>query len=191
MTNVKKGDKVAWNSGGGAPGGTASEVVTDGDAKMVSHRGNEVKKKGSPEDPAVHIERPGNDVVKKSSELELEEDGSKHKGGESKEDNKKGEGGEEAGEKEKDDGEETNAQAKTGEKRSADEANKDDQEKKDEAAAPKESGEAAQQQPPKKKGRPAKSGGGAAKKETKMKETKKKEPKNAAGEPRRSGRNKS
>ena len=179
---------VAWNWGSGAPGGVAAEVVTDGEAKMVSHRGNEVTKQGSPENPAVHIERPGNDVVKKASELEVEEEGPKHSGGgegEKKEEEKKKDEDEKKDEQDKANGA---AEPKTGEKRSADEANKDATpaaaEKKDE---PKANGDAAAQPPPKKKGRPAKNEGAP------KKEQKKKAPKPAAtadGKPRRSGRNK-
>ena len=40
---------------------------------MATKRGNTVKKKGEPKDPAVYIERSGHDVVKKASELNVEE----------------------------------------------------------------------------------------------------------------------
>lgn len=35
---------------------------------VVSHRGNEITKHGEEGNPAVHVERSGNDVVKKASE---------------------------------------------------------------------------------------------------------------------------
>ncbi|KAI1343683.1 hypothetical protein F5Y15DRAFT_174357 [Xylariaceae sp. FL0016] len=75
----EKGDKVSWNWGGGAPGGTVAEKKHDGPVEIKSKRGNTIKKKGEPNNPAVHIERSGNDVVKKASELTVEEKGSKDK----------------------------------------------------------------------------------------------------------------
>jgi hypothetical protein len=39
---------------------------------VVSHRGNEITKHGDENNPAVHIERPGNDVAKKASELNVD-----------------------------------------------------------------------------------------------------------------------
>lgn len=63
---------VSWNWNGNQPGGTVGEVKA-GEVSVTSHRGNEIKKTGDEENPAVHIERPGNDVVKKASELNIEE----------------------------------------------------------------------------------------------------------------------
>lgn len=40
---------------------------------ITSKRGNTIKRKAEPHDPAVLVARPGNDVVKKQSELEVEE----------------------------------------------------------------------------------------------------------------------
>ncbi|KAK0823456.1 hypothetical protein LTR03_017943 [Friedmanniomyces endolithicus] len=200
---IEKGDEVSWQWSGGRPGGTVDEVKDHGELSVTSKKGNEIKKKADPEDPAVKISRPGNDVVKRAHELEIDEKGPGNEAG--------------ASEEKKDepkDAETANGDAsstKTGEKRKA--ADDDDaeadadaeaEEKEDDkpakakkgktaAAAPKANGEKAA---PKKKGRPAaakKEGasngtGGKAKAEPK----KKREPKKAAtesGQPRRSGRN--
>ncbi|KAK1051730.1 hypothetical protein LTR74_016695 [Friedmanniomyces endolithicus] len=200
---IEKGDEVSWQWSGGRPGGTVDEVKDHGELSVTSKKGNEIKKKADPEDPAVKISRPGNDVVKRAHELEIDEKGPGNEAG--------------ASEEKKDepkDAEAANGNAsstKTGEKRKA--ADDDDaeadadaeaEEKEDDkpakakkgktaAAAPKANGEKAA---PKKKGRPAaakKEGasngtGGKAKAEPK----KKREPKKAAtesGQPRRSGRN--
>ncbi|KAI1770134.1 hypothetical protein F4818DRAFT_434060 [Hypoxylon cercidicola] len=69
----EKGDTVSWNWGGGAPGGTVAETKDQGAIEIKSKRGNTIKKKADPEDPAVHIERSGNDVVKRASELTVEQ----------------------------------------------------------------------------------------------------------------------
>jgi len=63
------GDKVSWNWGGGAPGGTVAEKKTEGEIAIKSKKGNTIKKNASKDNPAVHIERSGNDVVKRVSEL--------------------------------------------------------------------------------------------------------------------------
>merc|ERR1711939_1223008 len=175
---IKEGDEVSWQWSGGRPGGVASEVKEQGEITMETKRGNEVKKNAEPDNPAVKVDREGHDVVKKASELEVEEEGPNHKEDGDKQDDKKDE---EKKEEEKKDSEEPQA----GEKRKADDEEKEDESeskkaKKDEGE-PKENGE---KPAPKKKGRPAKNGGAA-------KETKKKEPKRAAtesGQPRRSGR---
>jgi len=200
---IKEGDEVSWQWSGGRPGGVASEVKEQGEMTMETKRGNEVKKNAEPDNPAVKVDREGHDVVKKASELEVEEEGPNHKEDGEKQDDKKDEEnkdeekieeGEEEDEdedkneadgEEKKDGEEPQA----GEKRKADDGEKEDESeskkaKKDEAE-PKENGE---KPAPKKKGRPAKNGGAGGP----AKETKKKEPKRAAtesGQPRRSGRN--
>ncbi|KAI1807518.1 hypothetical protein F4811DRAFT_549896 [Daldinia bambusicola] len=80
MTSVQKpeeGDKVSWNWGGGAPGGTVAETKEKGAIEIKTQRGNTVKRKADTNNPAVRIERSGNDVVKRASELTVEE---KHKG---------------------------------------------------------------------------------------------------------------
>jgi hypothetical protein len=173
-------DAVSYQWGGGRPGGTVTEKATEGSVTMETKKGNEVHKKGDPENPALYISRDeGHDVVKKASEVDVEQKGSGSKGGDDKK--------EDADDEEK---KEENGDAKTGEKRSAEEPAEDEKKeaggskKQKKAAEPKANGDA-----PKKKGRPAKANGSAPKKETK-----KKEPKKAAtetGEPRRSGRNKS
>jgi len=71
---VQAGDKVSWNWNGNNPSGVASEIKP-GDVTVVSHRGNEISKTGTENDPAVHIERSGNDVVKTASELTVENTG--------------------------------------------------------------------------------------------------------------------
>ncbi|KAI3325646.1 hypothetical protein HD806DRAFT_453457 [Xylariaceae sp. AK1471] len=75
MTTQKpqKGDKVSWNWGSGAPGGKVVETKDKGEIAIKSKRGNTIKKNASPDNPAVHIERSGNDVVKRASELTVEE----------------------------------------------------------------------------------------------------------------------
>lgn len=206
-TEIKEGDQVAWNWGGGAPGGKAVEVATEGEVKVTSHRGNEIKKNAEPENPAVHIARSGNDVVKRASELDVQKEGPNHKEGESDEkkdeESKPEDKKDDDAEEKKDDKEEekeekeTNGDAKAGDKRKADESaeeKKDEEDGGDAAKKPKtdESMENGEKAAPKKKGRPAKkdANGESAPK----KETKKKEPKKAAtadGQPRRSGRNRS
>lgn len=69
---VQVGDKVSWNWNGNQPSGTVGEVKA-GEVSVTSHRGNEIKKTGDESNPAVHIERSGNDVVKRASELNIEE----------------------------------------------------------------------------------------------------------------------
>lgn len=68
---VHEGDKVSWNWGGSKPAGTATEVKA-GEVSVTSHRGNEISKTGDESNPAVHISRSGNDVVKKASELTVD-----------------------------------------------------------------------------------------------------------------------
>ncbi|GAP85108.1 putative hmg-i hmg-y DNA-binding conserved site protein [Rosellinia necatrix] len=72
-SKVKQGDKVSWNWGGGAPAGTVAETKDEGEIAIQSKRGNTIKKNASPDDPAVHVERSGNDVVKRASELTVQE----------------------------------------------------------------------------------------------------------------------
>merc|ERR1712072_618615 len=183
---IKEGDEVSWQWSGGRPGGVASEVKEQGEMTMETKRGNEVKKNAEPDNPAVKVDREGHDVVKKASELEVEQEGPNHKEDGEKQDDKKDEEnkdeekdgeGENKDEEKKDedknevDGEEKkdSEEPQAGEKRKAD----DDEEKKDESepkkakkdeAEPKENGE---KPAPKKKGRPAKNGGaGGPAKET-------------------------
>merc|ERR1711915_1161478 len=51
-------------------------------------RGNEVKKNAEPDNPAVKVDREGHNVVKKASELEVEEEGPNHKEDGEKQDDK-------------------------------------------------------------------------------------------------------
>ncbi|KAI1123132.1 hypothetical protein F5Y10DRAFT_252441 [Nemania abortiva] len=79
MTTAAKpetGDKVSWKWGGGAPGGTVAETKDKGEIAIKSKRGNTIKKNASPDNPAVHVKRSGNDVVKRASELTVEKKGS-------------------------------------------------------------------------------------------------------------------
>ncbi|KEF61397.1 uncharacterized protein A1O9_02963 [Exophiala aquamarina CBS 119918] len=69
----KQPHPVTWNWGSGQPGGTVAETKTEGDIAITSKRGNKVKKNAEPSNPAVHVERSGNDVVKKASELNVVE----------------------------------------------------------------------------------------------------------------------
>jgi len=68
---VQQGDKVSWNWNGNHPSGTVGEVKA-GEVTVTSHRGNEISKTGDESNPAVHIERSGNDVVKTANELDIE-----------------------------------------------------------------------------------------------------------------------
>ncbi|MCJ1250235.1 hypothetical protein MMC30_007461 [Trapelia coarctata] len=69
----EKGDQVSWSYGGAKPTGEVVEKKTDGELSIQSKKGNTIKRKGDPENPAVHMAREGNDVVKKQSELTVEE----------------------------------------------------------------------------------------------------------------------
>ncbi|KAF2236853.1 hypothetical protein EV356DRAFT_565308 [Viridothelium virens] len=166
--DIKEGDEVSWQWSGGRPGGTAAEVATEGKVAVESHRGNTIAKNAEPDNPAVHVERPGNDVVKKASELEVDEEGPKHKG-----------------------------DAKKGEKREAQEnPDGEDDAKKQKTDAV--NGENAKKGKASGRGRPKKGGsesnGAASKPKAEKMERPKKEPKKAAtadGQPRRSARNKS
>lgn len=72
--------RVAWNWGGGAPEGEVVDKKEEGEVAITSKRGNTIKKNAEPENPAVHVGRSGNDVVKRASELEVVEEGNKAKG---------------------------------------------------------------------------------------------------------------
>ncbi|RVX68183.1 hypothetical protein B0A52_08691 [Exophiala mesophila] len=95
----EKGDKVSWNWGGGAPGGKVAEKKTEGEIAITSKKGNKIKKNAEPNNPAVHIERSGNDVVKKASELNIEQkaNGSSGGGGATDKDKDKDDGGSKSG----------------------------------------------------------------------------------------------
>lgn len=65
---VQVGDHVAWKWGGGMAEGHVSEVS---DTKMVKETkpGVDITRNGEPDNPALFIERDGNNVVKKQSEV--------------------------------------------------------------------------------------------------------------------------
>ncbi|KAK3324574.1 hypothetical protein B0T19DRAFT_232889 [Cercophora scortea] len=73
------GDKVSWNWGNSHPAGTVAEVAHEGDISIKTQRGNTVKKNADAENPAVRIERSGNDVVKRASELTVDQKGDEAK----------------------------------------------------------------------------------------------------------------
>ncbi|KAI0409286.1 hypothetical protein F4802DRAFT_593565 [Xylaria palmicola] len=85
----QKGDKVSWSWGGGAPGGTVAETKDEGEIAIQSKRGNTVKKNASPDNPAVRIERSGNDVVKRASELTVDKKAAQDKNSEEDESKKR------------------------------------------------------------------------------------------------------
>ena len=64
---------VSWAYGGGRPGGEVAEKKDEGEIGIQSKRGNTIKRNAEPDNPAVHVKRPGNDVVKRQSELDVEE----------------------------------------------------------------------------------------------------------------------
>lgn len=133
---VQEGDKVSWSWNGSNPSGTAAEVKP-GEVTVTSHRGNEISKTGDEENPAVHIERNGNDVVKKASELDVEkkteDSSSTNQNGNEEKDEEKGdkENGEKAEKKdtemkdaepeEKNGAQGSGDEVKVGDKRKADE----------------------------------------------------------------------
>ena len=108
---------VSWKYGSGRPGGTVAEVVEEGQASVTSKKGNEIHRNAEPDNPAVKISRSGNDVVKKASELDIEDKG-----------DNAGEEETVAEDDKKDDEEkaEENGDAQTGEKRKADDEAEDD-----------------------------------------------------------------
>ncbi|KIX03079.1 uncharacterized protein Z518_06629 [Rhinocladiella mackenziei CBS 650.93] len=69
----EKGDQVSWNRSGDQPDGVVAEKKTDGEIAINSKRGNTTKENAAPDNPAVHVERSGNDVAKKASEPNVEE----------------------------------------------------------------------------------------------------------------------
>ncbi|KIW97524.1 uncharacterized protein Z519_01108 [Cladophialophora bantiana CBS 173.52] len=111
---------VTWNWGGGQPGGTVAEKKTEGEVAITSKRGNKVKKNAEPENPAVRVERSGQDVVKKASELNVEEKANGDAGSAESDDKK---------EESKQEAESTN-----GEKRKHDEVGEDEKEEENKQA---------------------------------------------------------
>jgi hypothetical protein len=113
---------VSWSWGSGQPGGTVAEVKEQGEIAIESNRGNTIKKNASPENPAVHIERPGNDVVKRASELQIDE---KADGGDAKQAN--GDKKEEDKQAEPEKTEEKSAESEKKEDKAAEAEKKDDE----------------------------------------------------------------
>jgi Hypervirulence associated proteins TUDOR domain len=64
---------VSWKWGSGRPSGEVAEVATEGGISIKSDKGNTIKKNASADDPAVHIAREGNDVVKRAHEVAVDE----------------------------------------------------------------------------------------------------------------------
>ncbi|KAG6806453.1 hypothetical protein H0H93_002998, partial [Arthromyces matolae] len=66
--NIQEGDEVSWKWGTSEPTGSVAEVKTDGKLEIET-KGKLVHKNADPSNPAVHVARTGNDVVKRASEL--------------------------------------------------------------------------------------------------------------------------
>lgn len=64
---------VSWQYGRSQPSGVVAEKKTEGEVAVTSKRGNTIKRKAEPDSPAVHVSRSGNDVVKKMSEVEVQD----------------------------------------------------------------------------------------------------------------------
>lgn len=67
MTTVKKGDDVTWKYGKGKAEGTVSEVHEEDIERTV--QGTTVKRKGSPDEPALVIKQGSKKIVKSASEV--------------------------------------------------------------------------------------------------------------------------
>ena len=80
---------ASWSWNGAQPGGEVAEKKTEGEVSIQSKRGNTIKKSAQPNDPAIHLSRPGNDVVKNASELQVDE---KKSGGAKSDEKDDGEG---------------------------------------------------------------------------------------------------
>ncbi|KAL9606361.1 MAG: hypothetical protein Q9179_000487 [Wetmoreana sp. 5 TL-2023] len=76
---------LSWAYGGGRPGGEVAEKKDEDEIAIQSKRGNTIKRNASPDNPAVHVTRPGNDVVKRQSELDVEEKKNAGEGGDDNE----------------------------------------------------------------------------------------------------------
>lgn len=68
MSDINEGDQVSWKYGGGNPDGTVAEVKASGEL-AIETKGRQVKVNASEDNPAVHVARDGNDVVKRESAL--------------------------------------------------------------------------------------------------------------------------
>lgn len=194
---------ASWQWGSGRPSGEVAEVKEHGDLSIQSNKGNTITKNATPDDPAVHLAREGNDVVKRAHELTVDKEanGTDAKAPEPEKTEapketgaEKANGASEAAEPkttEATNGEAKAAEPETGDKRKATEpavaengADEEDAPKK-----AKTNGDAdADDKKSKARGRPKKADG------EKKAPAKKRAPKKAAtesGEPRRSGRNRS
>jgi len=109
----EKGDQVSWKWSGSRPSGEVAEVK-EGDLTITSNRGNDITRHGKPGDPAVHVARSGNDVVKTAHELTIEEKANGSSGTSTGDD--KGEKGDSGS----DDTFEANGNAKAGDKHERD-----------------------------------------------------------------------
>jgi len=65
--NFKEGDKVSWDWGEGQASGTIKSIFPEKITRTID--GSEVTRNGTKEDPALYIERDGNNVLKLSSEV--------------------------------------------------------------------------------------------------------------------------
>lgn len=67
-TSFSRLKKVSWKWGTSEPTGIVAEMKTEGKLEIET-KGKLVHKNADPSNPAVHVERAGNDVVKRASEL--------------------------------------------------------------------------------------------------------------------------
>lgn len=67
MATAKKGDEVEWKYGKSKASGTVAEVHKEDVDKKV--QGKQIKRKGSPEEPALVIKQGDKQVVKSASEV--------------------------------------------------------------------------------------------------------------------------
>ncbi|KAG6899647.1 hypothetical protein C0993_008368 [Termitomyces sp. T159_Od127] len=132
-------ESVSWKWGTSEPTGTVAEIKTEGKLEIET-KGKLVHKNADPSNPAVHVERAGNDVVKRASELtklsssaegdsaEAPSGGehaeayttSEHQGGVSEKDKQESTG--KQAQKKRSPRKKSNAGASTGQKREAEEA---------------------------------------------------------------------
>lgn len=67
MAVLNKGDDVSWKYGKGKAEGTVAEVHTTDVEKTV--QGTRVKRKGSPQEPALVLKQGDKKIVKSASEV--------------------------------------------------------------------------------------------------------------------------
>ncbi len=73
VTDIPSLSTASWNWNGSTPSGEVAEKKAEGEVSVQSKRGNTIKKSAQPNDPAIHLARPGNHVVKNQSKLNVEE----------------------------------------------------------------------------------------------------------------------